>query len=194
MNLVATRWWSMLFMPSCVLMAGVALGVFLMLRAWQAAGRGAVRVLADDGECGDAVPGEHSVGGMMGGMDAREGLSAGRREDAAGGQGDRGAEGAVHGGRERGDCASAGIARDSSSYPLHQRDALGTRGVPLQGPRIRDRSVPVGFHDPGRGRTPRTSHRDTARARPSSTETTGVQPSSRRVSELSTCRDSNRLS
>ena len=25
MNLVATRWWSMLFMPSCVLMAAIAL-------------------------------------------------------------------------------------------------------------------------------------------------------------------------
>ena len=35
MNLVATRWWSMLFMPSCVLMIGIALGVFLMLRAWR---------------------------------------------------------------------------------------------------------------------------------------------------------------
>ena len=35
MNLVATRWWSMLFMPSCVLMMGIALGVFLMLRAWR---------------------------------------------------------------------------------------------------------------------------------------------------------------
>ena len=35
MNLVATRWQSMLFMPSCVLMAGIALGVFLMLRAWR---------------------------------------------------------------------------------------------------------------------------------------------------------------
>jgi uncharacterized SAM-binding protein YcdF (DUF218 family) len=35
MNLVATRWWSMLFMPSCVLMAAIALGVFLMLRAWR---------------------------------------------------------------------------------------------------------------------------------------------------------------
>jgi uncharacterized SAM-binding protein YcdF (DUF218 family) len=35
MNLVATRWWSMLFMPSCVLMVGIALGVFLMLRAWR---------------------------------------------------------------------------------------------------------------------------------------------------------------
>ena len=35
MNLVATRWWSMFFMPSCVLMAAIALGVFLMLRAWQ---------------------------------------------------------------------------------------------------------------------------------------------------------------
>jgi uncharacterized SAM-binding protein YcdF (DUF218 family) len=34
-NLVATRWWSMLVMPSCVLMAAIALGVFLMLRAWQ---------------------------------------------------------------------------------------------------------------------------------------------------------------
>lgn len=127
MNLVATRWWSMLSMPSCVLMAGFSLGVFLMLRAWQAAGRGAVRVLADDGECGDAVPSEHSVGGTMGGMDAREGLSAGRREDAAGGQGDRGAEGAVHGGRERGDCANAGIARESSSYPLHQRCTWNAR-------------------------------------------------------------------
>ena len=35
MNLVATRWWSMFFMPSCVLMVGIALGVFLMLRAWR---------------------------------------------------------------------------------------------------------------------------------------------------------------
>ena len=35
MNLVATRWWSMLFMPSCVLMVGIVLGVFLMLRAWR---------------------------------------------------------------------------------------------------------------------------------------------------------------
>ena len=35
MNLVATRWWSMLFMPSCVLMIGIALGVSLMLRAWR---------------------------------------------------------------------------------------------------------------------------------------------------------------
>ena len=35
MNLVATRWWSMFFMPSCVLMMGIALGVFLMLRAWR---------------------------------------------------------------------------------------------------------------------------------------------------------------
>jgi uncharacterized SAM-binding protein YcdF (DUF218 family) len=34
MNLVATRWWSMLFMPSCVLMMSIALGVFLMMRAW----------------------------------------------------------------------------------------------------------------------------------------------------------------
>jgi uncharacterized SAM-binding protein YcdF (DUF218 family) len=35
MNLVATRWWSMFFMPSCVLIIGIALGVFLMLRAWR---------------------------------------------------------------------------------------------------------------------------------------------------------------
>jgi len=34
MNLVATRWWSMLFMPSTVLMAGAALGLLLVLRAW----------------------------------------------------------------------------------------------------------------------------------------------------------------
>jgi uncharacterized SAM-binding protein YcdF (DUF218 family) len=35
MNLVATRWWSMLFMPSCVLIAGIALGLTLMLLAWR---------------------------------------------------------------------------------------------------------------------------------------------------------------
>ena len=35
MNLVATRWWSTFFMPSSVLMVAVALGVFLMLRAWR---------------------------------------------------------------------------------------------------------------------------------------------------------------
>ena len=35
MNLVATRWWSMRFMPSCVLRVGIVLGVFLMLRAWR---------------------------------------------------------------------------------------------------------------------------------------------------------------
>ena len=35
MNLVATRWWSTFFMPSSVLMAALALGVFLMLRAWR---------------------------------------------------------------------------------------------------------------------------------------------------------------
>ena len=34
MNLVATRWWSMFFMPSSVLLCALALGVFLMLRAW----------------------------------------------------------------------------------------------------------------------------------------------------------------
>lgn len=35
MNLVATRWWSMFFMPSSVLIVALALGVFLMLRAWR---------------------------------------------------------------------------------------------------------------------------------------------------------------
>jgi uncharacterized SAM-binding protein YcdF (DUF218 family) len=35
MNLVATRWWSMFFMPSSVLIIALALGVFLMLRAWR---------------------------------------------------------------------------------------------------------------------------------------------------------------
>ena len=35
MNLVATRWWSTFFMPSSVLMVALALGVFLMLRAWR---------------------------------------------------------------------------------------------------------------------------------------------------------------
>lgn len=34
MNLVATRWWSMLFMPSTVLMAGIAVGLLMMVRAW----------------------------------------------------------------------------------------------------------------------------------------------------------------
>ena len=35
MNLVAPRWWSMLFMPSSVLIVALALGVFLMMRAWR---------------------------------------------------------------------------------------------------------------------------------------------------------------
>ena len=35
MNLVATRWWSTFFMPSSVLMVALALGVFLVLRAWR---------------------------------------------------------------------------------------------------------------------------------------------------------------
>ena len=35
MNLVATRWWSMLFMPSCVLMAGIAVGLALCLWSWR---------------------------------------------------------------------------------------------------------------------------------------------------------------
>lgn len=35
MNLVATRWWSMFFMPSSVLIIALTLGVFLMLRAWR---------------------------------------------------------------------------------------------------------------------------------------------------------------
>jgi len=35
MNLVATRWWSMLFMPSALLMAGAALGLVLLLAAWR---------------------------------------------------------------------------------------------------------------------------------------------------------------
>ena len=35
MNLVATRWWSMFFMPSSALIVALALGVFLMLRAWR---------------------------------------------------------------------------------------------------------------------------------------------------------------
>jgi hypothetical protein len=35
MNLVATRWWSMFFMPSSVLIVALALGVFLMLREWR---------------------------------------------------------------------------------------------------------------------------------------------------------------
>lgn len=34
MNLVATRWWSMLFMPSTLAMAGALLGALLLLRAW----------------------------------------------------------------------------------------------------------------------------------------------------------------
>ena len=35
MNLVATRWWSMLFMPSCVLMAGIAVGLAWCLWSWR---------------------------------------------------------------------------------------------------------------------------------------------------------------
>ena len=35
MNLVATRWWSMLFMPSCLLLAGIAVGFAWCLWAWR---------------------------------------------------------------------------------------------------------------------------------------------------------------
>lgn len=35
MNLVATRWWSMFFMPSSVLLTGLALGLLLVLLAWR---------------------------------------------------------------------------------------------------------------------------------------------------------------
>ncbi len=35
MNLVATRWWSMLFMPSCVLMVGIAIGLAWCLWNWK---------------------------------------------------------------------------------------------------------------------------------------------------------------
>jgi len=35
MNLVATRWWSMLFMPSCVLLAGIAVGLAWCLWSWR---------------------------------------------------------------------------------------------------------------------------------------------------------------
>jgi hypothetical protein len=35
MNLVATRWWSMFFMPSCLLMLGMAVGAAWCLRAWR---------------------------------------------------------------------------------------------------------------------------------------------------------------
>jgi uncharacterized SAM-binding protein YcdF (DUF218 family) len=35
MNLVATRWWSMLFMPSCVLMLGIAVGLAWCLWSWR---------------------------------------------------------------------------------------------------------------------------------------------------------------
>ena len=35
MNLVATRWWSTLFMPSCVLLACIAVGLFLAFRDWR---------------------------------------------------------------------------------------------------------------------------------------------------------------
>jgi hypothetical protein len=35
MNLVATRWWSMLFMPSCLLMLGIAVGAAWCLWAWR---------------------------------------------------------------------------------------------------------------------------------------------------------------
>lgn len=34
MNLVATRWWSMLLMPSTIAMAAALVGVLLLLRAW----------------------------------------------------------------------------------------------------------------------------------------------------------------
>ena len=35
MNLVPTRWWSMLFMPSCLLMLGIAVGAAWCLWAWR---------------------------------------------------------------------------------------------------------------------------------------------------------------
>ncbi len=35
MNLVATRWWSMFFMPSCLLMLGMAVGAAWCLWAWR---------------------------------------------------------------------------------------------------------------------------------------------------------------
>ena len=35
MNLVATRWWSMLFMPSCLLMLGIAVGAAWCVWAWR---------------------------------------------------------------------------------------------------------------------------------------------------------------
>ena len=35
MNLVATRWWSMLLMPSTLAMAGALVGVLLLLHAWR---------------------------------------------------------------------------------------------------------------------------------------------------------------
>jgi hypothetical protein len=35
MNLVATRWWSMHFLPSCVLMAGIAVGLAWCLWSWR---------------------------------------------------------------------------------------------------------------------------------------------------------------
>jgi uncharacterized SAM-binding protein YcdF (DUF218 family) len=115
-------------------------------------------VLADGGERGDAAPGEDAADGPMGGMDAREGLSAGGLEDAAGGICDRGAGGSdacagervgvVHlyskGSSDRFDTALGAYRAGCAPIMVFGGGSSGVPGGPTKGEWNRSRAVERG--------------------------------------------------